>query len=107
MINIGQLDKRIAIQELTKVKDEDGYKTEKWVDVKSKLPAMVIELTGKEFVESRREVSEYTVRFVIRYRTGLNNKMRIVYDGREFNIQQIIPDRNRKQTMTIVGIEVV
>ena len=79
----------------------------KWVDVK-KCWAMVKTVQGREFIQAAAVQAESTVRFVIRFTTGITNEMRIIYNDRIFEITAPpINDDELNITLTIIGKEVV
>lgn len=105
-MNPAKFDSRITFQVNGQTYDEDGYPIEGWTDVKT-VWAMIKTLTGKEVFQAMTTKTEYTTRFVIRYTTGLNTDMRILYKNRIFNIQSIINDDEQNKTLTISAVEVV
>ena len=78
-----------------------------WVDYRT-VWAMIKTLQGREFIQAMAVQGERTVRFVIRYTTGITNDMKILYDGREFDIiAPPINDDEMNKTLTIMAREVV
>ena len=53
-----------------------------------------------------QEVAERTVRFFIRWQTGITHKMRISYDSRLFDIRTVIDVRERNRSIEIIAVEV-
>lgn len=82
----GKLNKRITIQVPVIVQDEDGLTQESWQD-HAVVWAAVEPLRGREYFAAAAVNAENTVRFRIRYQRGINSKMRLVYDGRVFNLK--------------------
>lgn len=78
-----------------------------WEDVTTSW-AMIKTLKGQEITQAMAVRGETTTRFVIRYTTGITHGMRILYDGRTFDIiAPPINDDEEFKTLTIVGREVV
>ncbi|AMQ19662.1 phage head closure protein [Geobacillus sp. JS12] len=89
--------------------NENGFPLEdsqRWQDVKT-VWAMIKTLQGREYYQAATTQNESTVRFVIRYTTGINPDMRIKYKDRIFDILSVINDDERNVTMTIVAKEVM
>lgn len=97
ILPIGKLDRTITIQELTQgVGSEYGEPTETWTTWAT-VWANVYCGGGREFEQARQITAEIDTQFQIRYITGLLPTMRIVYDGRYYDIHRIdeVGRRNR------------
>ena len=77
-INVGKLNKRITIQKLTTVTNNNGFDEEKWVDYKP-VWASINNLFGKEFYAAKAVNAETTVEFIIRYSS--DTKVLLEKDG--------------------------
>ena len=88
-MNSGDLRHRIIIQE--KISSRDTYGMEKitWSHV-SEVWASAEPLRGQEYLEARRLQADIDVRFRMRYRDGIKPAMRVLHDGRIFDIQGVI-----------------
>jgi SPP1 family predicted phage head-tail adaptor len=86
----GELDRRITIQALTQTKDSEGGMVDDWADV-STVWAKVRNLSGNErrLTAEGGQAAEARTEFTIRYRSGLNERMRISYGGKKYNIRHI------------------
>lgn len=94
-IQAGRLRHRVSIQRRQETQDpETGEITHSWVDVWSSVPAEIVPLSAREFIAAQSTQSEVVARMTIRYRDGLNAKMRIVHKGTPYNIAGILPDAN-------------
>lgn len=80
MLNAGELDQRITVQSPSATVDALGQRVETWTDVAT-LKAKATPLRGREFFAAGAMQSEATVRFIIRYRTGITGAMRVVWRG--------------------------
>lgn len=88
----GKLRHRVLLQRPVETQDEEtGSIQEAWEDVSS-LWAEVYPLSAREFVASQAFQSEVTTRITIRSRSDITNKHRIVYRGKIYNIQGVLPD---------------
>jgi len=63
--------------------------------------AKVEEKRGAEGEQSNQIVATRMVEFLIRYRAGLNERMRVVYRGNTYMIESIISGDERKNTLRI------
>jgi SPP1 family predicted phage head-tail adaptor len=63
--------------------------------------AKVEEKSGVEGEMSYQLIAERRVQFLIRWRSDINEQMRILYRGRIYEIESIISDDARKHTMKI------
>lgn len=52
--------------------------------------AAVIPLNGKQLMEAQKIESEITTRIIIRYRTGINQNMRVLHGSQKFEIMFIV-----------------
>lgn len=110
-MNPGLFRHRITFQQYDEnATNENGFpvedENEKWSDVKT-VWAMIKTLQGREYYEAAATQNENTVRFVIRYTTGINPDMRIKYKDRAFEILSVINDDELNKTLTIIAKEVV
>ena len=85
----GQLDRRITIEKNTETRSGTGAPVDGWADFVTNEPAQVRAVGGGERFRGAHIVAEATTSFVIRYRTGLDEKMRIQFDGEPYDIHQI------------------
>lgn len=86
-VDIGKMDKRIAIQKYTTIQNENGFDIEEWIDYKS-VRASMNNLWGKEFYAAKAVQAENTVEFIIRYSKDLKN-----INTKEYRIKTI-KDKN-------------
>lgn len=85
IIEIGKLNKRITIQQKVLITDDEGYQKEDWKDVAT-VWSKVENLHGREFFQAQAVNSKASCKFTIRYKKGLSTAMRILYDGKLYNI---------------------
>lgn len=88
----GQLRHRITIQRPGRVQDPDtGGMKDGWETVRSvwaaKRPS-----SAREFKQSRAGQSEIVGEFQIRYREGIDATMRILHNGKTYNIEGVLED---------------
>ena len=93
-----RLRHRVTIQELVEVQDTTtGAVTRAWENFIADVPAEVLTGAGKEFVSSGATQGEITARINMRWFPGLTQKMRVVWDGNEYNILSIETDITGRQ----------
>lgn len=88
----GKLRHRVALQQPVKTQNpETGSVTNGWEKV-AELWAEVVPSSAREFVAAMAVQSQITTRITIRYRDGISGKNRIVYRGKIYNIEGVLPD---------------
>ncbi|HEY1182232.1 MAG TPA: phage head closure protein [Rhodocyclaceae bacterium] len=100
----GQLRDRITIQQRTVTRGSMGAPVDTWTDVAT-VWAQFDPLRGREFFSAKQEQTENSVRFWIRYRAGIETKMRIVFAGKHYDIEAVIDARGRRQMLEIMTRE--
>jgi SPP1 family predicted phage head-tail adaptor len=85
----GFLDRRVTIQHFTSSQNEFGEVIETWEDLAT-VWANVRELRGLERVEAARLTAVVDVYFTIRWRTDIEPKQRVSYEGELFDIQAVM-----------------
>ena len=99
-MNPGDFDQRITIQTLSEAADDFGQRIQTFSTL-ANVWARVEEKNGNESELGNQIVARKRVDFVIRYKTGLNERMRVVYRGNTYKIQTIVNDDARKSVMRI------
>lgn len=102
---ISELRHRITFQKFTTVVNENGFETEVWEDYKT-VWASVSNLTGREYYEAAAVQREETVKFTIRYLTGLTTDMRILFQDKQYNITSIDNIKYENKYIEIKALEV-
>jgi SPP1 family predicted phage head-tail adaptor len=109
-MNPGLFRHRITFQQYNEnATNENGFpleESQRWQDVKT-VWAMIKTLQGREYYEAATTQNENTIRFVVRYTTGINPDMRIKYRERTFEIMSVINDDEMNKTLTIIAKEVM
>lgn len=93
---------RVTIQQKVRVKDSNGITSDTWTNVATSVPAQVYAISGRELEAVAQHVAQYNVRIVIYKRTDINESMRIVFDGRNYDIKDIIPDPTNNVYLTMM-----
>lgn len=105
MARPGKLDQRVTFQAYTITSDGGGGQTKTWADIASAptVWAHVRSGSGKEqFEEDRTNATGMTV-FVIRNRSDIDERMRIVWGGDNHNIRHIARAGSREMYLTITA----
>jgi len=103
-MNPGLMRHRITFQQYVSTEDELGQQIGQWTDFWT-CWAMIKTIQGREYFAAGAERNEGTIRFIIRYTPGIDPAMRIVYKGRIFDIESVINDDERNETLTIIATE--
>jgi SPP1 family predicted phage head-tail adaptor len=98
---IGDLDRRVSLYTFTSSPDDFGQRVET-PTLLATVWASVQASGGREQKEANKETATNELQFIIRFRTDINEKTRIVYSGNNYDIieiQEALPDRKRYLTI--------
>jgi len=90
---IGDLNKRISLQQQTKAADGRGGFTVTWADAATSIAAAIWPVSGNEQIRAQATAMTVTHRIRIRYRSVLKSGWRVSWAGRYFDIVSIV-DQN-------------
>lgn len=93
-IKAADLTDRITIEQRETGSDDWGQPAETW-QVVAVLWASVRYLSGLSAIKAGADVSIRKASIRIRHRTGLDAGMRVLFDGKTFDIQAVLPDGKR------------
>ena len=96
----GKLDKIITFQSKSASTGDYGGQAFTWADFAT-VWAHVQPLKGRELIAAKAAQSETDVRVYIRYLAGLNTSMRIVYNGKNYDITGIVDIDEKNVEMEI------
>jgi SPP1 family predicted phage head-tail adaptor len=102
----GRLNRRVTIQRLEVTKDEFNADIESWVDVTT-VWAHIEPLRGREYWQAKQVVGEVTGRITIRYRKSIDEKMRVVYGDKTYNILAVINVEEKNRTLQLLVKEIL
>jgi SPP1 family predicted phage head-tail adaptor len=98
-----KLRHRVNIQRLDIFIDSnDGSQVEEWVNFAQNEPAEIYPLSGREFIAAQAVQAGISTRFILRWRNDLTESMRIVHEGKYYNIKSILPDPSLRRHLTIL-----
>jgi len=102
---IGNLRKRITIQEQVRTPDGGGGFSEVWQDIASNpnLYASIVPISSREQLRFDRLKSEISDRIIIRYRNDITPGMRIVNGAVIYKINSFIDRGGRKEYLEILA----
>ena len=97
----GQLDRRITIQSFSTTTDDFGEVVKSFTTL-ANVWAKVEEKRGDEGEDGNQLVATKRVEFFIRYRSDINEQMRITYNNETYKIEAILNADTRKAFQKIV-----
>ena len=97
----GQLDRRITLQTFSEATDSFGQEVKTYSTLAS-VWANVKEKVGSEGEDGDMLAATKKVEFIIRYRTDVNEQMRISYNSNIYKIQAIQSADARKAFLKLV-----
>jgi SPP1 family predicted phage head-tail adaptor len=105
-MQIGRLRHRIILEESRITRDSFGAEIFEWVQV-SEIWADVTPLSGKEFVAFKQINAEISSKVTLRYQSGIDTKMRVLFNDRIFEILSIINQDEKNIALVLMCKEVV
>lgn len=100
-MNSGEMRHPIVIQEKVAARDSFGAEAITWPQFAA-CWATAEPLRGQEYLEARRLESDLDIRFRIRWRDGVKPTMRVVYDGRTFEIVSVIHVKEARREIQLM-----
>lgn len=80
--NPGEMTKNVTLMRQITVIDDTGTPLMTWFPI-CDVPAIVEPISGREYWAAAQSNRECTVRFIIRYREGIDGSMRIRYKAKD------------------------
>ena len=102
-----RLRSEITLQTNTPTRGSDGAEVDSWADTCT-VRANRLRQNSREFFEAQRNNSEITDIFVIRYRSGITENMRVSYDSKYYDIiaePDNVGDKNRQLALICKVVE--
>lgn len=100
-MRIGKLRHRVKLQVYTATRDSFGGEVEAWTDI-AELWASIEPISGKEYFASQQINAEVNTKIVIRYKAGVNPKMRIKFGDRFFEIVSVICIQEKRKEIHLM-----
>ena len=102
----GRLRHRVELQQPTESRDVSGGVTRIWLTIVTRW-ADIIPLRGQERFDAAKVEAQTNVKFRLRYYQPINQKWRIKWGDRIYNINAIINAGERNFMLEIDAIEVL
>lgn len=87
-MQLGDLDRRILIEQYTTAKDAYGQRVQSWTTYRQVWAKIAYE-GGQEDFEAEQKSVNRIVKFFVRYDSGITEKMRISYGSLYYDINNI------------------
>ena len=99
-----KLRHRLTLQVKTHAQDPaTGEDLVTWSNWLADEPAEVVPLSGREFIQSAAAQAAVDTRMTIRWRSGVEPTMRVVFDGNNYQISAVLPDPSNRRWLTIMA----
>lgn len=89
-MNPGELRNKIDIQNYAEVENEAGEKTKQWQSYVKVWAKFLNNKIKGQVLKAEKETSLIFYEIVIWYRTDIDTAMRVVYQGKSYNIDHVI-----------------
>ena len=103
---IERLNKRITFQNSTIIINDYGFEIQDW-SVYATVWASVSNLNGREYFAAQAVQAEKTVKFTIRFNKNINESMRIIFEGNNYDISSIDNIKYGNEFMEIKALAVI
>ena len=94
MLKAGNLRHSVTLQRKQQTQNpQTGAMVTTWV-TEATVPAAVEPLSAREFIAAQAVQSDVSVRIRVRYRPGITSAMRLLHDGKVYNITGVLADKD-------------
>lgn len=93
---------RITLQQQSRERDSNNEYVLAWSNWLENEPAEVMPLSGRDFIQSASLDSQVTGRMTIRWRPGVSETMRVLFDGGVYSIVAVLPDGTARRWLTLM-----
>jgi SPP1 family predicted phage head-tail adaptor len=97
----GKLRHALRIEQVSESRDAIGGAVESWAEVVT-VRGSLEPLSGRELIAAAQVHAEVTARARFRYVSGVTPKMRIVFDGRQYDILSVIDSGMRHRWLELL-----
>ncbi len=98
------MDKRIAIQAVSRAGDGQGGSDETWAEV-AQVWAQIEPIKGYERMQAQQLAAPVTHKVTLRWQDWITTAHRIYYESRVFNIKEVINVDEAKQFLKLTCVE--
>jgi SPP1 family predicted phage head-tail adaptor len=103
-VRAGDLSRRILLEQRNETVDTFGQRSNTWTKALDTW-ASIRPLSGHELLSAQAINAETTHEVVIRYREDVTSAMRVVYQGRYFNVQSVLDADMKHRKLTLLCSE--
>ena len=104
-MNIGEMRHRITFQMIVSTVNENGFEVEEKQEFKT-VWAAIANLHGREYFAAMAVQAENTVKFTVRYLEGIDQNMKILFQGKTYAITAIDNIKYKNRYLEIQATEV-
>lgn len=106
-LNAGKLRHRVQVQRQVEIRNQqNGAVSIAWENIDGPCWAEIAPLSAREFVQSAAVQSNVTARITMRWRDDLTASMRIVHNGKVYNIAGVLADQDSGREYVTVPVSV-
>jgi SPP1 family predicted phage head-tail adaptor len=105
-MNAGELRQRITLERPTITRDTSGAEIQTWGTFAT-VWASKKHKTSREFYAAQKVNAEITDLFTIRYRAGVTTRMRVSFDGKDYDILGADDPDGRRRELQVLCREVI
>ena len=102
MIAAGKLDRKITLQRITETVTATGAVSTTWADIAT-VRAEVVQTVAAEGFTDYGTAEDGTVIFRLRYRPGITTADRVIYEGRTFDLKEVV-EIGRRAGLELKGV---
>ena len=99
-----QLRQVVTIEQRGSGETGYGENAVSWTAYASNVRASVEPMSGREALVSAANQGTHVTRIVMRYLAGVTPQMRVVYDGRNYNIQSVANVGTRDRMLELICV---
>ncbi|KJR48406.1 hypothetical protein UF75_1204 [Desulfosporosinus sp. I2] len=94
-MNIGELRNRLEIQHYVRLENEVGEEVKLWQLYVKLWAKFETSRVKEQKLEAGKATGSVVHKIVIRYRNDLDSTMRVVYKGKNYNINHVVNDKEQ------------
>lgn len=91
---VGSMRHRVSIRQYSTARDAAGGETVTWSELAEVWAAIKHGTASDEITQHTRVTARTNVTFVIRYRSDVDEKMKLLWDSKLWNIMSLLPDNH-------------
>lgn len=100
-MKVGKLRKKLTIQSVTETQNAYGEPVQTWATHAANRWTEVVQRAGDESFDGKRFLDTRRVVFRIRYTAGVRPKMRVLYNGEDYDIQEVFDVGERRRFLEL------